>query len=125
MYLNEDQLDQFREILTEERTKVFESSQKTLDDEVTKASREADEVDQASKDIDQSLLLRLRDRDRKLLGKISKAIVKIDQGTYGECEACGDEIGVRRLLARPVSTLCIACKELQERNEQTFVERHA
>ncbi len=57
-------------------------------------------------------------RERRLLIKIEKTLEKIDQGTYGECEGCGDEIGAKRLVARPVASLCIACKDEQERLER-------
>ena len=65
-----------------------------------------------------SLLLRMRDRERKLLGKIDEAFARIDDGTYGRCEECGGEIGTERLEARPVTTLCIECKSEQEEREK-------
>ena len=61
---------------------------------------------------------RIRERESKLLCKIDEALEQINQGDYGECTSCGDEIGVKRLLARPVARLCIACKEEQERFER-------
>lgn len=81
-----------------------------------------DEVDLASTESDQNMSIRLRDRERTLLKKIEKALVKIDQGEYGVCESCGEEIGVRRLEARPVTDLCIRCKEEQERVERSFAD---
>lgn len=74
--------------------------------------------DIASAEIDRNFLLRLRDRERKLLKKIEKAIEKIDSGTYGICEACGAEIPIERLEARPVTDLCIECKTEQEEAEK-------
>lgn len=74
--------------------------------------------DIASQEIDRSFLLRLRDRERKLLKKIEKALEKIENGTYGICEACGAEIPVERLEARPVTDLCIECKTEQEEAEK-------
>ncbi len=74
--------------------------------------------DIASAEIDRSFLLRLRDRERKLLKKIEKAIEKIDNGTYGICELCGKEIPIERLEARPVTDLCIECKTEQEEVEK-------
>ncbi|MFO0753799.1 MAG: RNA polymerase-binding protein DksA [Thermodesulfovibrionales bacterium] len=70
--------------------------------------------DQASAEIDRNFMLRLKGRERKLLKKIDEAIEKIDSGTYGTCESCGEEINIKRLEARPVTALCIECKTEQE-----------
>jgi len=75
--------------------------------------------DQASAEADQNFTLRLREREQKLLKKISDAISRIDDGTFGVCESCGEEISVKRLKARPVTTLCIECKTLEEEKENT------
>lgn len=74
--------------------------------------------DIASQEINRNFLLRLRDRDRKLLKKIEKAIEKIEKGTYGICESCGVEIPIERLEARPVTDMCIECKIEQEEAEK-------
>lgn len=74
--------------------------------------------DIATQEIDRSFLLRLRDRERKLLKKIEKTIEKIENGTYGICESCGAEIPIERLEARPVTDLCIQCKTEQEEAEK-------
>ncbi len=74
--------------------------------------------DIASQEIDRSFLLRLRDRERKLLKKIEKALEKMEGGTYGICEVCGAEIPIERLKARPVTDLCIECKTEQEEAEK-------
>ena len=81
-----------------------------------------DEVDLASSESDQSMNLRLRDRERVLLRKIDKALEKIEDGTYGVCESCDEDIGIKRLEARPVTDLCIRCKEEQEKMEKTFAD---
>ena len=81
-----------------------------------------DAVDLASSESEQSMSLRLRDREWVLLKKIDKVIKKIEEGTYGICESCGEEIGIKRLEARPVTDLCIRCKEEQEKMERTFAE---
>src|SRR5579863_9413740 len=78
----------------------------------------ADPTDRAALESDRNFLLRMRDRERKLLGKIDEAFERIGDGTYGRCEECGGEIGIERLKARPVTTLCIACKSAQEAREQ-------
>ncbi|MCX7988032.1 MAG: RNA polymerase-binding protein DksA [Thermodesulfovibrio sp.] len=74
--------------------------------------------DIASQEIDRSFLLRLRDRERKLLKKIEKTLEKIENGTYGICESCGAQIPIERLEARPVTDLCIECKTEQEEAEK-------
>ncbi len=74
--------------------------------------------DQASAEIDRNFMLKLKGRERKLLAKIDEAIEKIDNGTYGICEACGEEINLKRLEARPVTTMCIECKTEQEEEEK-------
>lgn len=74
--------------------------------------------DQASAEIDRNFMLRLKGRERKLLKKIDEAIEKIDNGTYGTCETCGEEINIKRLEARPVTALCIECKTEQEEEEK-------
>jgi len=74
--------------------------------------------DQASAEIDRNLLLRLRGREQRLLKKIDSAIEKIDSGTFGICEVCGQDIGIKRLEARPVTTMCIHCKTEQEEEEK-------
>lgn len=74
--------------------------------------------DQASAEIDRNFMLKLKGRERKLLKKIDEAIEKIDNGTYGICEACGEEINIKRLEARPVTTMCIECKTEQEEEEK-------
>lgn len=74
--------------------------------------------DQASAEIDRNFMLRLKGRERQLLKKIDEAIEKIDSGTYGICEVCGEEINIKRLDARPVTTMCIECKTEQEEEEK-------
>ncbi|GAB4482543.1 MAG: hypothetical protein OHK006_01230 [Thermodesulfovibrionales bacterium] len=74
--------------------------------------------DQASAEIDRDFLLRLRGREQRLLKKIDEAIDRIDNGTFGICDDCGNEIDIKRLLARPVTTMCIECKTLQEEEER-------
>ncbi len=77
-----------------------------------------DPTDRASLESNRNFLLRIRDRERKLLAKIEQALERIDDGTYGVCEECGERIGLERLRARPVTTLCIDCKSLQEARER-------
>ena len=74
--------------------------------------------DQATAEIDRNFMLRLRGRERKLLKKIEDAIDRIDQGTFGICDKCGEEINIKRLEARPVTSMCIDCKTQQEEEEK-------
>ncbi len=74
--------------------------------------------DQASAEIDRNFMLKLKGRERKLLKKIDESIEKIDNGTYGICDVCGEEIDIKRLEARPVTTMCIECKTEQEEEEK-------
>jgi len=78
----------------------------------------ADLGDQASAESDRNLLLRLRGREQRLLKKIDEALKRIEDGTFGICETCGEKIAVKRLQARPVTTLCIDCKTVQEEEEK-------
>jgi len=73
--------------------------------------------DQASAEMDQNFLLRLKDRERKLIKKIDEALERMATNVYGICESCGQDIPYNRLKARPVTTLCIECKTLQEQEE--------
>jgi len=78
-----------------------------------------DPNDRATLESGRSFELRIRDRERKLLSKIDEALVRIKDGSYGMCEECDEEIGIKRLEARPVTTLCIDCKTLQETKEKS------
>jgi len=83
-----------------------------------------DPTDRASLEADRNFILRIRDRERQLLGKIEKALTLLEEGKYGICEACGEKISIARLKARPVTTLCIDCKsdqEVAERKQKRFV----
>jgi DnaK suppressor protein len=84
----------------------------------------ADPTDRATLESDRALLLRMRDRERKLLTKINEAFAaESTSGVYGRCEECDDEIGIERLKARPVTTLCIGCKSAQEARERVGTAR--
>ncbi|WP_051021980.1 RNA polymerase-binding protein DksA [Thioflavicoccus mobilis] len=109
------QLQYFREKLLNWRTELLEQAQQTLDGLRDDAHHEVgDEADRASREADQTLDLRTRDRYRKLLRKIDAALKRIDDGSYGFCEETGEPIGLRRLEARLIATLSV---EAQERRE--------
>ena len=75
-------------------------------------------ADRATAECDRNFLLTIRERERKLVIKIHEALQKIEEGNFGECEECGDDIGMERLKARPVTSLCIECKRRQEASER-------
>ena len=121
--MNKKELKKFRELLLERREEVLKSVSATKEQGIGFSLDDLpDEVDLASSESDQSMNLRLRDRERVLLKKIDKVLKKIEEGSYGICESCGEEIGLKRLEARPVTDLCIRCKEDQEKMEKTYAE---
>jgi len=95
-----------------------EEMQKTFDHLKTKGETYADPIDRASQEEEFAFELRTRDRERKLINKIAISVEKIKQDDYGWCESCGDEIGIKRLEARPTATHCIDCKTLDEIKEK-------
>ncbi len=119
--MNKTQLKKFRKLLEQKRDDIIRRAQQTLSEDMTLDSNELpDEMDLASTEYLQSFTFRLRGREKTFLSKIQKAIEKIDQGDFGQCEECGEEISLKRLEARPETTLCIRCKEEQEREEKDF-----
>ncbi|MBI4412522.1 MAG: RNA polymerase-binding protein DksA [Deltaproteobacteria bacterium] len=121
--MNKKDLKKFKELLEERRREILDQAESTKEKGMNFDPDDLpDEVDLASSEADQSMNLRLRDRERVLLKKVDKALKKIEDEEYGVCESCGEEIGVKRLLARPVTDLCIKCKEEQERVERAYAE---
>ena len=116
--MSEPQKDHFRKILNAWRQDLMEEADRTMHHLQDEAAHLPDPNDRATQEEEFALELRARDRERKLLKKIEKALDKIDQDDYGFCEACGVEIGIRRLEARPTAELCIDCKELAEIKEK-------
>jgi DnaK suppressor protein len=105
--------------LLKQREELLTEAGQTLNSKIsTEKESFPDPTDQAVAELDNNFLLRLRGREQKLLKKIDEAISRIDTGTYGVCESCGGEISVKRLEARPVTTLCIECKTRQEEEEK-------
>ncbi|TPD54507.1 MAG: RNA polymerase-binding protein DksA [Thalassolituus maritimus] len=117
-YMNEAQQDHFRNILGNWRQELMEEVDRTKEHMQTELNNYADPNDRASQEEEFNLELRTRDRERKLLKKIQKTIDLIDKDDYGYCVACGVEIGIRRLEARPTADLCIDCKTLAEIKEK-------
>lgn len=108
----------FKCILQEEMKMLLEEAGKTVSEMTADNTNFPDPNDRATQESDRSFELRIRDRERKLINKIREALERIDDGSFGICEVCGDEIGEARLKARPVTTLCIDCKIEQEKKEK-------
>ncbi len=119
-YMNDMQLEYFRQKLLEWKKSLVEQSEDTLDDLRQGGLNQPDEIDRASLETDKSLDLRTKDRARKLISKINEALERIEDGTYGYCEETGEPIGLERLEARPIATLSIEAQERHERMEKTY-----
>lgn len=117
-YMSKAQLAHFRELLLMWKQELVEEVSRTVGHMKQDAANFADPADRATQEEEFGLELRARDRERKLCKKIDEALRNIDIGNYGYCEACGVEIGIRRLEARPTATLCIDCKTLAEIKEK-------
>ncbi len=117
-YMGSQQLDHFRKILLNWKQELLDEVDRTVKNLKEEASNFADPADRATQEEEFSLELRTRDRERKLIKKINETLVDIEEGDYGYCEACGIEIGIRRLEARPTATMCVDCKSLAEIKEK-------
>jgi DnaK suppressor protein len=117
-YMNDAQLRHFAGILRAWKQGLMEEVDRTVGHMKDEATNFPDPNDRATQEEEFNLELRTRDRERKLIKKIDEALEKIDDDDYGYCEACGIEIGVRRLEARPTATMCIDCKTLEELKEK-------
>ncbi|MEZ4295733.1 MAG: TraR/DksA C4-type zinc finger protein [Polyangiaceae bacterium] len=119
--MNKAHLKKFKTMLEEKRDEIVKKAKQTLsEDMMLDANDLPDEMDLASSEYLQSFTFRLRGREKSFLDKIEKALAKIEDGSFGNCEECGEEITVKRLEARPETTLCIRCKEDQERAEKDY-----
>lgn len=108
-------------MLEESKLSLLQSAKKTLMEESNFDTDDLpDEIDLASSESTQGMVFRLRDREQFLLRKIDRALARIEDGSFGICERCDEEIPPKRLEARPVTTLCIRCKEEQEKKEQSY-----
>jgi len=116
--VKQERLDYFRKKLEEMKKDLLQEAEKTIHEMTDHNDNYPDPTDRATAESDRSFELRIRDRERKLLAKIEAAIERIDEGTYGICDECGDDISEKRLEARPVTTLCIECKTRQEHQEK-------
>jgi DnaK suppressor protein len=119
--LNKKELKKFQELLEDKRKAVLERARQMLSEGMTLDANDLpDEMDLAASEYLQSFEFRLRGREKSLLTKLDLALKKIEEGTFGICEICEEPIGKKRLEARPETSLCIKCKEDQEREERTM-----
>ncbi|HEY5775810.1 MAG TPA: RNA polymerase-binding protein DksA [Xanthomonadales bacterium] len=113
-YMNPQQIEYFRQKLMNWRDELIEESRETISNLQSEVRDVGDEAERATRETENSLELRTRDRYRKLINKINKTLARIDDGEYGYCEETGEEIGLQRLEARPIATLCLDAQERWE-----------
>ena len=114
-----EKLEFFRDKLNEMSQDLLSEADKTLSEMTDHNDHYPDPTDRATAESDRNFELRIRDRERRLMTKIKAAMLRIDAEEYGICDDCGDDISMERLEARPVTTLCIACKTMQEDTEKS------
>ena len=117
-YMGDEQLAHFRAILVAWRKDLQQGADRTVNHMKKEATNFSDPADRATQEEEFALELRTRDRERKLINKISKTIIRVDDDDYGFCDACGIEIGLQRLEVRPTAELCIDCKTTEEIKER-------
>jgi DnaK suppressor protein len=115
--MDHSDLENFRKLLGDMLEEAKQKGDSTIEELTDSNELFADPADRATAESDRSFTLRIRDRERRLIRKIQGALKRIDDGTYGICEECGEEISIARLKARPVTRLCINCKSKQEEDE--------
>ena len=113
-YMNPVQIEYFRQKLTVWRDELVEESRETISNLQQEVRDVGDEAERATRETENSLELRTRDRYRKLINKINKALIRLEEGDYGYCDETGEEIGIQRLEARPIATLCLDAQERWE-----------
>jgi DnaK suppressor protein len=122
-YMSKEQLEHFRQILNTWKRDLMHEVDRTVLHMKDEAANFPDPNDRATQESEFSLELRTRDRERKLIRKIEEALKRIDDGSYGYCVETGEEIGIKRLEARPVATLCVEAQERRERREKQYGDR--
>lgn len=116
--MDKERLAYFKDLLSERLRVLLSEAEKTVTGMTNDKDTFPDPTDRANLETDRNFLLRIRDRERKLILKIKEALARIEDGTFGICEECGEEISEERLKARPVTTLCIDCKTKAEEEEK-------
>ncbi len=113
-------LEFFKEYLSERLEELLSQADNTVSGMTAQKENFPDPTDRASLEADRNFMLRIRDREHKLIKKIKKALDRIENGTFGICDACGEDISIKRLKARPVTTQCIDCKTKEEAQEKAL-----
>jgi DnaK suppressor protein len=113
-------LEYFRKLLSNQLEELLNQADDTVSGMTTPKENFPDPTDRASLEADRNFMLRIRDRESKLIKKIKKTLARIDNGTFGICEKCGEDIAIERLKARPVTTQCIECKTKEEALEKAL-----
>ena len=122
-YMCEKHKAYFKRKLTEWKSEIIKANNEALyNNSLDDNSSSADMVDQASSYTEKNVEMRAINRQIKLISKIDRAIKKIKEGTYGFCEETGEPIGIKRLIARPIATLCIAAQEKHEKEEKVYAD---
>ena len=117
--MNKREMTKFKKLLTEQRDELLGNARRALSGDIHVDPDDfPDEMDTASSEVNLQFTGRLREREQGLISKIEAALEKIEDGSFGECRLCGEDIGVARLKARPVAELCIECKSEQEQLER-------
>ena len=122
-FMNKKQVEYFKNRLLDWKKELLKESNITIEKLKEEPSNKPDVTDRASLESDRSLELRTRDRARKLLSKINKALLKIQDGTYGYCEETMEPISIERLKARPIATLTLEAQENHEKSEKVYKEK--
>ena len=116
--MDDKQLQKFKDQLEDMKSKIMTDVEQTLSEMTSQSGNIPDPNDRATIESDRNFELRIRDRERKLMNKVEEALVRIDDGEYGVCDSCGEDISIKRLEARPVAKFCIDCKTKQEQREK-------
>jgi DnaK suppressor protein len=116
--IKQEKMETYKALLTQKINELLSEAGKTVTEMTNGKENYPDPNDRASLESDRNFELRIRDRERKLIMKMQEAIKRIDDGVFGICEVCGGPISEKRLMARPVTTLCIDCKTKQEKMEK-------
>ena len=118
--MRKKEIDYFKKLLTNQLEELLEQADDTVSGMTSPKENFPDPTDRASLEADRNFLLRIRDRESKLIKKIKKTLDRIENGTFGICESCGENISGKRIKARPVTTQCIECKTKEEALEKAL-----
>jgi DnaK suppressor protein len=117
--MDKEHIERFKALLNGKIEELLSGAEKAVSGmSESKDENFPDPTDRATHETDRNFLLRVKDRERKLITKVQEALKRIEDGTYGVCEFCGEDISVKRLEARPVTTCCIECKKEEEEQEK-------